>query len=149
MAHTKPSEQYLHRLRERYQHASKKERSRILDEFEQTTGYHRKHAIALLRGQRAWRDRSRPLRRKRRRYTEEDRAALLKVVELFDGISSRRLRVALTTTLDDLLRRNYLVVSPTGVQHLRQMSASTMDRLRRTAPRPARRTRGGTKPGPC
>ncbi len=147
MAHTKPSEPYLNRLRERYRRASKKERSQILDEFEQTTGYHRKHAIALLRGRRQWRDPSRPLRRQRRRYTEEDRAALLKVVALFDGISSRRLRVALTTTLEDLVRRQYLVISPTCLQHLRQMSASTMDRLRRTAPRAQPRTRGGTKPG--
>ena len=43
---------YLRQLQARYGQASKKEKSRILDEFAKTTGYHRKHAIAVLNGRR-------------------------------------------------------------------------------------------------
>ena len=37
-------------VRERYAQATGVERRRILDEFVSVTGYHRKHAIRLLRG---------------------------------------------------------------------------------------------------
>jgi len=39
---------YLRQLQARYRQASKKEKSCILDEFVKTTGYHRKHATAVL-----------------------------------------------------------------------------------------------------
>ncbi len=41
--------EYTGAVRGRYLRASKKEKSRILDEFTQVTGYHRKAAIRLLR----------------------------------------------------------------------------------------------------
>jgi hypothetical protein len=62
VSHNRPSQQYLDRLRERYAQATKKVRQQILDEFVATTGYHRKHAIALLRGKRRRRDRTKPIR---------------------------------------------------------------------------------------
>ena len=43
---------YLASLKKRYKRATKKERGKILDEYVQTTGYHRKHAIAVLSGKR-------------------------------------------------------------------------------------------------
>lgn len=144
----KPSLAYLNQLRQRYLPSTKLERIKILDEFVETTHYERKYAIALLRGKRQWRDPSRPLhRRSRRRYTEEDRAAVLKLAELFDQISSKRLRIAMNTNLADLLQRKYLIVSPTGAEHLRQISASTMDRLRHSGVRLKSQVRGGTKSG--
>jgi hypothetical protein len=144
----KPSLAYLNELRQRYTQAAKPERVKILNEFVQTTHYQRKYAIALLRGKRRWRDRSQPLRRTgRRRYTAEDRAAVLWLAEVFDHISSKRLRVAMNTELERLLQQKHLSVSPACAEHLRQISASTMDRLRRPAPCPRARTRGGTKPG--
>ena len=39
---------YLESLRKRYAKARKKERGQILDEYVQTTGYHRKYAILVL-----------------------------------------------------------------------------------------------------
>lgn len=45
-------EEYAEAIRERYRRASRKEKGRILDEFTQVTGYHRKAAVRLLkRGQ--------------------------------------------------------------------------------------------------
>lgn len=58
---------------ERYRSSDRVEKARILDEFVNVTGYHRKHAMRLLRGH----DGSRTGRRARRRiYGEAERNAL-------------------------------------------------------------------------
>src|SRR3972149_4203281 len=146
MANNKPSEQYLNKLRERYRAASKKERGQILDEFQKTTSYHRKHAIALLRGKRQHRNRATPLRRVRGRiYLAEDQQAVRWLAELFDQIGSRRLRAAMDVELDNL--KQALKVSAACFKRLKHISASTLDRLRQTDPRARARHRGGTKPG--
>ena len=148
MSTCKPSEQYLTKLRERYRRARKKERGRILDEFVATTGYHRKHAVALLRGKRRHRNLKTPIRRVRRCiYLAEDQRAVLWLAELFDQIGSKRLRVAMDVELDNLCRRNHLCVSRACLKRLKRIGSSTMDRLRRTERRPVGRRRGGTKPG--
>src|SRR5258708_8313263 len=120
----------------------------MLNEFVATTGYHRKHASALLAGQRQWHNPAQPLQRMRGRfYTEEDKRLVLWLVELFDDIGSKPLRVAMNNELANLRRKGHLKVSSTGYAHLRQVSPSTMDRMRRSVRRPGRRRRGGTKPG--
>ncbi len=148
MATCRPSEQYLSKLRERYAKARKKERGMILNEFVATTGYHRKHAIALLCGQHRHRNPQVPLRRVRRRiYLIEDKRAVLWLAELFDQIGSKRLRVAMNEELDNLRERDHLDVSTTCFQRLQSISPATMDRFRRTDRRPRGGRRGGTKPG--
>ncbi|MDE3089867.1 MAG: hypothetical protein KGJ80_10855 [Chloroflexota bacterium] len=52
MSICKPAEQFLNKLRGRYRKGRKEQRGQLLDEFVATTGYHRKHATALLRGKR-------------------------------------------------------------------------------------------------
>jgi len=42
--------EYLARIKDRYRHANLKGKTRILDEFCEVCGHHRKHAIRLLRG---------------------------------------------------------------------------------------------------
>ncbi len=146
MAVCKVPETYLNQLRARYRKARKKARGQILDELVATTGYHRKHAIALLRGTRRHRNPKTPIKRLRRRiYLAEDKRAVLWLAELFDQISSKRLRVAMDVELDHL--RTYLDVSQACFKRLQQISPSTMDRFRRTERRPVARHRGGTKPG--
>ena len=148
MSICKPSEQYLNQLRKRYRKATKKQRGRILDEFVETTGYHRKHAIALLRGKRRHRNPKIPISHPRRRvYLAEDKRALLWLAELFDQISSKRLRVAMTVELASLRQRHHLQVSAACFKRLKAISPSTMDRFRRTERRVVRGRRGGTKPG--
>lgn len=148
MATCKPSEPYLSKLRERYQKACKKERSKILDEFVDTTGYHRKHAIALLRGKRSHRNPKLPSRRLRRRiYLAEDKRAVLWFAELFDQIGSKRLRSPMNVELENLRRQKHLQVSRACFTRLKQISPSTMDRFRRTERRAPAPHRGGTKPG--
>jgi hypothetical protein len=146
MATCKFPEPLLTKLRDRYRQARKKGRGRILDEFVATTGYHRKHAIALLRGKRRHRNSKTPSHRLRRRiYLAEDKRAILWLVELFDQISSKRLRVAMDAELGNL--RCHLDVSRACFKRLKQISPSTMDRFRRTQSRVPVRHRGGTKPG--
>ncbi len=148
MSTCKPSEPYLNKLRERYGQARKKHRGQILDEFVATTGYHRKHAIALLRGKRGHRDPSTPSPRMRRRiYLAEDKRAVLWLAELFDQIGSKRLRAAMNVELEPLRRQHHLQVGRACFQRLQHISPSTMDRLRRTERRALARHRGGTKPG--
>ena len=90
--------QYLAALRKRYARASKKERGQMLDEYVRTTGCHRKHAIAVLRGQRS-RTTGAIHRPRRSQYTAEDARALEKLSDLFDGINAKLLRVAMERKL--------------------------------------------------
>lgn len=148
MQHTQPSPKFLTQLRKRYAKATKKNKNAILNEFVATTGYHRKHASALLAGQRQWHAPAQPLHRARRKsYTQEDQRVVLWFAELFDDIGLKRLRVAMNTELPNLRRQGHLHVSRTCYQHWCAVSPSTMDRWRRNVRCPKRRTRGGTKPG--
>ena len=149
-ANTPPSDAYLNQLRKRYRQASKKERGQILDELVATSGYHRKHATALLGGKRQWRARTQPLHRQRRRiYLEADERAVLWLAELFDQVSSKRLRAAMDTELAELVKRGHLKVNRACFRRLQTISASTIDRLRRAhrSVDVRRPHRGGTKPG--
>ena len=148
MSTCKPSEQYLTKLRERYHKARKKQRGKILDEFVETTGYHRKYAMALLRGKPQPRNPKTPSPRVRRRiYLAEDKRTVLWLAELFDQIGSKRLRSAMNVELENLRRQKHLQVSRACFKRLQQISPSTMDRFRRTEHRAPARHRGGTKPG--
>jgi hypothetical protein len=145
---SKPSAAYLRSLKQRYRQASRTERSAILDEFVQTSSYHRKYAIAILRGRQQ--PHRGPIRRPRARYYQaEDRAAVLQIAEWFDEISSRRLRAAMDATLTDLRDRQHLRVSDACFARLQVMSVSTLERIRAHV-RPKRGAGHGralTKPG--
>jgi hypothetical protein len=148
MSVCKPSEEYLNQLRKRYRKATKKQRGRILDELVETTGYHRKHAIALLRGKRQHRNPHVPIRHPRQRiYTDEDKRAVLWLADLFDEIGSKRLRAAMDVELETLYQRQHLQVCCACFKRLQHISPATMDRLRHAERRAPGHRRGGTKPG--
>jgi len=137
---------YLGQLQARYRKASKKEKSAILDEFVKTTGYHRKHAMAVLNGRR---ERVRgPIERPRRaQYGAEEAEALAILAALFDDICSKRFRAAMDVELPRLYRASVLRISSVCYERLLRVSPATMDRLRaRHRPRSGQR-RGFTKPG--
>ena len=139
---------YLASLKKRYKKASKKARSKILDEYVQTTGHHRKHAIAVLSGKRI--RVQRPIRRPRSViYGAEDARALETLGDVFDGINSKLLRVALDNELEPLYQNGFLHVSPACHERLKHISPATMDRLRaQHGRRPVgRKSRSRTKPG--
>jgi hypothetical protein len=139
-------DKYLELLRSRYRAASKTEKGVILDEFVKTTGYSRKHAIALLTRKR---DSVREVIQRPRStlYGVGLVPPLLVLVDLFDGICSKRLRAAMDVELPGLYAADFLQVSPQVYEKLMQISPASMDRLLAGRRSQLRRPRGFTKPG--
>src|SRR5689334_21710943 len=105
------------------------ERGRILDEFTAATGYHRKHAMRLLRaGQVNQRCGPRPGRR-----VDDDavREALIVVWEASDRICGKRLRPLVPILLEAMERHGHIHLVPEVRTRLLAMSAATIDRALR------------------
>jgi hypothetical protein len=114
-------DKYLDSLKKRYARATKKERGKILDEHVHTTGYHRKHATAILSGR--YQPVNRPIHRPRKTlYTAEDAKALAFLSDLFDGINAKLLRAALDVELEPLYRRGVLKVSRACYRRLQHIN---------------------------
>ena len=138
--------EYTEAMRERYLRATKKMKSKILDEFVTVTKLHRKAAIRLLNRE------SKPSGKKRRGrprlYGLESMAALKVAWEATDRLCSKRLHPFLPELVSILKRNGELRITEEAEGQLCQMSPSTIDRL-------LRRWRGGgmrcglstTKPG--
>jgi hypothetical protein len=143
---SRTDDRYLKQLQARYRKASKKEKTVILDEYVKTTGYHRKHATAVLNGRR---ERVQgPIRRPRRvLYGVEEANALATLADLFDNICSKRLRAAMDVELPRLYQAGVLRISSTCYEKLLKVSPATMDRLRSKYRSGRQRRRGFTKPG--
>ena len=131
--------EYVEAVRERYFLASKKEKSKILDEFTKVTGRHRKAAIRLIRH--GGRTRTGKKRGHRRQYSAAVVGALRLAWEATDRLCSKRLHPFLPE-LVNVLRRHGESTMPAEIEaRLCQMSPSTIDRLLR----PWRRL-GGRRP---
>ena len=116
-------------VRERYGRATKKERGRLLDEFCQVTGYHRKAEVRVLRaGTTVTRRRGRPVT-----YSAAVIAGLEQVWEASDRLCSKRLVGVLPDLMDALERHGELALDPAVRAALVRMSPATIDR--RLAPK--------------
>lgn len=120
--------EYAAALRPRYRTAKKGVKKRILDEFCQTTGMHRKAAIRLLNLTAKPRavGRGRP-----RRYGPEVAAALVHLWEVGDRMCGKLLAAVISDLLGALERHGELKVAPDVRTLLLQVSPSTIDRLLR------------------
>jgi len=120
--------EYAAALRHRYRAARKGVKKRILDEFCQTTGMHRKAAIRLLNRPAHLRavGRGRP-----RRYGPEVAAALAQLWKVGDRMCGKLLASVIPDLLAALERHRELQVSPDVHALLLQVSPSTIDRLLR------------------
>jgi hypothetical protein len=142
----RPSRAYLRSLQARYRRARKKAKGVMLDEFTQTTGYHRDYAIRLLRGDVTYA--AKPIRHPRARYyTAEDAAALEHLSDLLDWMCSKLMKAAIPLVLPGLREDGTVDISETCAQHLLEMSPATMDRLRARRHPKGKHRRGFTKPG--
>src|ERR1700680_1905515 len=113
----------------RYAQGDRGERGRILDEFAAVTGFHRKHAMRLLRaGQVTRRCGPRPGRRV---YDEAVREALIVVWEASDRICSKRLRPLLPILVEAMEQHGHLQLVPEVRTRLLAISAATIDRALR------------------
>jgi hypothetical protein len=125
----------------RYRAAGRNEKKKILDEFVQVTGFHRKHAIRALKRSR---QEAREPRQRARIYNEAVREALTIVWEASDRICGKRLRQVIAGLIDAMERHGHLKLDAAVRESLLAMSAATMDRLlatvRGTAKQGRRRT---------
>jgi hypothetical protein len=121
--------QYVEALRPRYRRGTKAQKKTILDEFCETTGYHRKAAIRLLKG--ATRAQS-GKRRGRPRVFGFDLVRPLTTCWHASGyICSKRLVPFMPEIVGHLEDHGELLLGDTLRDQLLSMSASTMDRLLR------------------
>ena len=115
-------------LRARYRSSTKKDKTRIHDEFIAVTGHHRKHGIRLLGQLDDEEDTPRPARG-RRIYDEAVREAVIVIWEATDRICGKRLKAALPNLVDSMERHGHLDLDPEVRDRLLAASAATLDRL--------------------
>lgn len=114
---------------ERYRGADRRGKGRVLDEFVAVTGFHRKHAMRILRtppgaelGVRG---------PGRRIYDEAVRTALVVLWEASDRLCGKRLRPLIPILLDAMEHHGHLELDPVVREKLAVMSAATIDRALR------------------
>lgn len=108
----------------RYRTSDRAKKARILDGFVDITGFHRKHAMRLLRGQ----EDARPGRRARRRvYNEAEHNALVLLWEASDRICGKRLKALMPALIEAMERHGHLGLA-LEIRDISAMSAATIDR---------------------
>lgn len=121
-------EQYLETLREEYRRASKKQKTKLLNEARKRTRLNRKVLIGKLAHpapmKRTPRRRSRP-----KSYGAELKAPLAQVWKVFDFPCGQRLVAILREQVDRLRKAGELRCGERVAQLLKQVSARTLDRL--------------------
>jgi hypothetical protein len=135
----------LEAIRPRYLRASKAEKTRILDEFVASTGYHRKHAIRLLKHGVKASGKKKP--GKSKIYQGEVVITLTKIWAICGQICSRRLHPFLPEMVAVLERHGELKLSEETKRLLLQMSRATIDRCLKSVRDQPRRGLSTTKPG--
>ena len=138
--------EYAQELRCRYFRSSKAAKSRMLDEFTQITGLHRKAAIRLLH--RADRPKAGKRRGRPKQYSSELIEVLKAVWEASDRLCSRRLQPFIFEMVSILVRHGELHITAAVESQIRSISASTIDRLLRPYRKPGgRKSLSTTRPG--
>lgn len=133
-------------VRARYLKASKGEKQKILDELTSTTGYHRKHAIRVLKNQR-----QRCLKRRRTGhqtiYGGEVVQALEQIWEIYGRICSKRLQPFLAEGIRVLERCQEIELAEETKALLLKISSASIDRCLRPARIKSPHGLSTTKPG--
>ena len=134
-------------LARRYAIGTRDEKTRILDEFVAITGFHRKHAMRLLRSGAT--GQIPDGRAGHRIYGEAVREALVVLWEASDRICGKRLKPLMPTLVEAMERHGHLQLGPEIRAGLLAMSAATIDRsLRETRDQVGGRKRRRTAPSP-
>ena len=146
MMSLKSKRELLEVLRPRYRKASKLAKQKMLDEFTSATGYHRKHAIRVLRNQVP-----RHSARKPRSYPSVYRGAVVQALEqiweIFGQLCSKRLQPFLPEAIQVLERCQEIELSPNIRALLLQISSASIDRCLRPLRLPSPHGLSTTKPG--
>ena len=123
-----PKQELLVTLRERYRSSSKKDKSRILDEFIAITGHHHKHGIRLL-GQLDDNEDVPRQAQGQRIYDEAVREAVIVIWEAADWICGKHLKAAMPHLVESIERHRHLALDTKVRDRLLAASAATLDRL--------------------
>ncbi len=132
-------------IRERYVASSATDKHRILDEFVALTGYHRKHAIRVLRSTTS-EPAPKPRPPRSRMYDEAVREALVVLWEASDRICGKRLKALLPVLLPALENHGHVKLEDDVRRRLLTVSASTIDRLLTSRRQASRRRQRKTPP---
>jgi hypothetical protein len=130
MMSLKSKQELVEVVRPRYLKASKEEKQKILDEFTCATGYHRKHAIRVLKN-----TISKTRRRKRTGYPTiyhgEVVQALEQIWEIYGHLCSKRLQPFLPEAIRVLERCQEIEFSAETKELLLKISSASIDRCLR------------------
>lgn len=137
---------YLKAIYSRYKKVSKPLRARILDEFCQVCGYHRKYAIRLLGGPAPQKPKATPRKGRRPTYGAKVIRSLTAIWEAAGYPCSARLKALLPLWLPWALKR--LAISAPVQKQLLSISPATIDRRLGSKKRQLKKKLyGRTKPG--
>lgn len=141
-------QEYLSVMRKKYQRLKKhqkKERSQLLDDVVDITGYHRTYAGVLLRSPPPQRTVRKP---RAARYSSETKQAVLLLWHAAGNICAERLQPFMPELLDKLVACGELVVTLETDAQLRKISLATVKRIVQGEKRRSTiRIGGTTKPG--
>src|SRR3989339_723042 len=113
----------------RYLKASKKEKTKILDEFCENTGYDRKYAITIFQAKCDYRRVSRDGRKPRaKKYGHDVMAVIVKIWELLDYPCGTRLKPSLMPILESMLSFGEITITDEIKEKMKTISARTLDR---------------------
>jgi len=144
----KSKRELLEVVRPRYLKASKVEKQKMLDEFTSATGYHRKHAIRVLKNQRPVQNHLKgKTKRYRALYCGEVVQALEQVWEIYGHICSKRLQPFLPEAIRILERCQEIQLSKDTKALLLKISSASIDRCLRPVRIKSRHGLSTTKPG--
>ena len=116
-------------LQARYRSAAFNDRIKILDEFVALTGYHRKHAIRVLRQEVGTAFSANAASTRNRLYDEAVRQALTVLWEAADRVCGKRLKALIPMLVDAMERHGHLDLDPVVKTRVLEVSAATIDRL--------------------
>lgn len=148
MMSLKSKRELLEAIRPRYLKARKAEKQKMLDEFTAVTGYHRKHAIRVLKNQ----VQDQNLHKGKTKtypaiYRGEVVQALEQIWEIYGRICSKRLRPFLPEAIKVLERFQEIELSPETKALLLKISSASIDRCLRPARFKSPHGLSTTKPG--
>lgn len=136
------------KLREEYITATKRGKTKLLNEYVRNTGHNRKYVITRLNAENIWQtaDRSRQVRKSI--YGPEINAPLVACWKIFDFPCGQRLKPCLEAELERLRQFSEINVSDEVAEKLKKISSATIDRKLK-APRTAEHKRRftTTRPG--
>jgi hypothetical protein len=148
MMSLKSKRELLEVVRPRYLKASKVEKQKMLDEFTSATGYHRKHAIRVLKNQVQVQNR---LKGKTKTYKPIYRGAVVQALEqiweIYGHLCSKRLQPFLPEAVRVLERCQEIELSIDTKELLLKISSASIDRCLRSTRIKSPHGLSTTKPG--